>query len=38
MLSDFFNAKTLFIKEDNFFKYKKYEENFKTKSVGKYDF
>lgn len=34
----FFNAKTLFIIEDNFLNYKKHEENFKTKSVGKYDF
>lgn len=39
MLSDFFNAKTLFIIEDIFFfNYKKHEEDFKTKSVRKYDF
>ena len=38
MLSDFLTAKILFIIEDNFLNYKKYEENFKTKSVGKYDF
>ena len=38
MLSDFFNDKTLFIIENNFFKYKKPAEDIKTKSVGKYDF